>query len=300
MSNYQEIEVACADGYAAYARYWPAPAGSPAVLYFHGIQSHCGWYTETARAINAAGFAVLQPDRRGSGRNSQARGHADSPQQLIDDAMACVDELRRRSEAERVHLVGVSWGGKLAAAVHIEHPEVITSLTLVAPGLFPIVDVSNADKFRIGWSMVSNPTKLFDIPLNDPELFTGEPDKIAFLRDDHLQLHQATAGFFLASRRMDKLIKKLPDAPPVPIHLLLAGEERIIDNASTRAFVESLPWPNKKISIYPESRHTIEYGPERERFVSDIIVWLQECDASPGEHVSAVSAPHPDAGRTDG
>lgn len=275
MHTFEEIRVTLAGGYEAYARYWPAPAGAPAVLYLHGIQSHCEWYTETARAINAAGFAVLQPDRRGSGRNLRERGHADSHGQLIEDGFLCVSELRRRTGADRVHLIGVSWGGKLVVAMHVTDPTVAASLTLVAPGLFPVVDVSAAEKFRIGWSMLSEPKRHFDIPLNNPELFTAEPDKIEYLRHDALQIHQATAGFFLASRRMDRVFKKLPDGPPVPVHLLLAGDERIIDNDATRDFVSNLPWKDKRISIYPKSRHTIEFGEERDRFVGDIIAWLK-------------------------
>jgi alpha-beta hydrolase superfamily lysophospholipase len=189
------LSIEMSDGYTAHAEYWTAPAGSPAVLHIHGIQSHCGWYTDTCRAINAAGFAVLQVDRRGCGRNESARGHAESHQQLIDDGVTAAQVLLDRSGATRVHLVGVSWGGKLVAAMHALHPQRTASLTLIAPGLFPIIDVSNAEKFRIGWSMVAHPDKLYDIPLNDAELFTDNPERIDYIANDPLALHQATAGF---------------------------------------------------------------------------------------------------------
>ncbi|HRX85294.1 MAG TPA: alpha/beta fold hydrolase, partial [Phycisphaerae bacterium] len=225
MSQRQEFNITMPDGYEAYACYWPAPAGAPAVLHLHGIQSHAGWYTETAQAINRAGFAVLQADRRGSGRNARDRGHADSAPQLIADGRAYAEKLTALSGAERVHVVGVSWGGKLAAALHVTEPQIAASLTLIAPGIFPIVDVSAAEKFRIGWSMVAEPHKAYPIPLNDWELFTDNPERIRFLENDALTLHDATAGFFLASRRMDKIWRNLPAAPPVPVHLVLAGDE---------------------------------------------------------------------------
>ena len=276
MADFREIHVTLSDGYEAYARYWPVEGCTSAVLYLHGIQSHCGWYTETARAINEAGFAVLQPDRRGSGRNQQDRGHAESAQQLIDDGMVCARKLGELAGLQNVHILGVSWGGKLAAAIHATEPSATASLKLVAPGLFPIVDVSAADKFRIGLSMLSNPTRMYDIPLNDPELFTDKPDRIRFLIEDPYQLHRATAGFFLASRRVDRIWSRIRQTPAVPLLVFLAGVERIIDNDKTRKFVRDLSWPCRHITAYERSRHTIEFGDDRNEYAGDLIRWLRD------------------------
>jgi len=276
MFEYRDLDITHADGYVAYARYWPGPSGAPAVLHLHGIQSHCGWYTETCQAINAAGFSVLQVDRRGSGRNQEQRGHAESTRQLIDDGLQCARELARLARVDRVHLIGVSWGGKLTAAMHASDATVAASLTLVAPGLFPIVDVSSAEKFRIGWSMVADPHKAYAIPLNDGRLFTDNPERIRFIDTDPLTLRAATAGFYLASRRMDKVWRKLNEAPAVPAHLVLAGDEHIIDNARTSDFVRRLPWPTRRVTVYEESRHTIEYGADRAQFLEDLIDFLRQ------------------------
>lgn len=275
MTEYLDITINLPDGYPAHARHWPAAPGAPAVLHLHGIQSHGGWYTDTARALNSAGFVVLQPDRRGSGRNQRDRGHAESAQQLIDDGLLCARRLADLSGVARVHIVGVSWGGKLAAAMHVTNSAAIASLTLVAPGIFPIIDVSAAEKFRIGWSMVTEPGKSYPIPLNDAELFTDNPEKKRFLENDPLTLHEATAGFYLASRRMDKIWRKLGETSAVPLHLILAGNERIIDNERTRAFVQELPWPVRRITFYEKSRHTIEFGDDRDAFFADQINFLR-------------------------
>jgi len=273
---YDEISIRLPDGYAAYARYWAPPRAVGSVLYLHGIQSHCGWYEASAERLRQAGLAVLQPDRRGSGRNSRQRGHAESPRQLIDDAFACMEELGRRTGDPRTHVLGVSWGGKLAAAMHATCPWRIRSLSLITPGLFPVVDVSAVDKLRIGWAMISEPHRLFDIPLNDPELFTAAPNWIEWLRRDELQLHQATAGFFLASRRMDRTAHKLASAPAVPLHVFLAEDERIIDNDRTHQFLRQFDWPRVRILTYEHARHTLEFEEHRDRYFDDLVEMLLE------------------------
>ena len=86
MSDFEELRVRLPDGYEAYARYWGQSAPCGAVLYHHGIQSHCGWYETSPTRLAEAGFAVLQIDRRGCGRNEPDRGHAESAEQLIADS----------------------------------------------------------------------------------------------------------------------------------------------------------------------------------------------------------------------
>ena len=278
--SFEEITIRLPDGYESYARYWRPERCRGGVLYIHGIQSHAGWYERSAARLCEAGCAVLQPDRRGSGRNEADRGHAESADQLLDDARCCLEELARRSGCGSSQVLGVSWGGKLAAAMHAANSEGISGLVLVTPGLFPIIDVSAAEKFRIGWSMIANPARSYDIPLNDPELFTSVPEWIDFLRQDPLQLHQATAGFFLASRRMDKIARRLGQAEPVPLHLMLAADERIIDNGETCDFVRQMGWSRRRITTYENSRHTLEFDPDCERYLEDLVRWIDDCCAA--------------------
>ncbi len=138
------------DGYRAHARWWLPDAPIGAVLYLHGIESHGGWFEASASRLAAAGFAVLLPDRRGSGANRQDRGHARSAGRLLADVAEQIALLQSRVSARDVHLLGVSWGGKLAAAYAARGLGRIASLTLIAPGLFPRVDLPAAQKLRVG------------------------------------------------------------------------------------------------------------------------------------------------------
>jgi len=276
MAKYEEISVRLTDGYQANARYWTGPDPRGAVLYHHGIQSHCGWYETSAARLADAGYAVLQIDRRGSGGNSTDRGHAESAEQLIEDSLAARDELRRRSGFLDYHLVGVSWGGKLVVAAYVHDPTGVRSLTLVTPGLFPKIGVSPGEMAKIGFAMLYQPHQLFDIPLNDPDLFTTVPRWQEFFRTDALTLRQCTAGFYLASRRMDKITAKLPQAKPVPIHLLVAGDERIIDNDKTTTFIHELHWPRCRITTYPTARHSLEFENDRRVYFNDLIYFIND------------------------
>ena len=56
--------------------------------------------------------------------------------------------------------------------------------------------------------------------------------------------------------------------------LRLAQHDRIIDNAPTRRFVERFASSDREVIEYPGAHHTLEFEPEPDRFVNDLLRWL--------------------------
>src|SRR5262249_13754042 len=159
----------------------------------------------------------------------------------------------------------ISWGGKpaLAFALACGQTTLIDGLVLVTPGLCPRVRPSLSQRLRIVASRLVAPARLFPIPLDDPELFTATPRWQQFIRDDPLSLHQATARFLVESARLDGYLRWVPGRVQQPVLLLLAGQDRIIDNARTRAFVAHCTEAPEVIE-YPGAHHTLEFEPDPE------------------------------------
>jgi acylglycerol lipase len=265
------------DGYSAAVRWLLPERPRGAVLYLHGIQSHGGWYEASARRLAERGLCVLMPDRRGSGLNRAQRGHAESAERLLADGEDYLTAIRERVGIGAAHIVGVSWGGKWAAALAVRQPEAVASLTLVAPGLFAAVDLPTREKVRVAWSLVADPRRPFPIPLNDARLFTHDEGWRAFVERDELRLREVTATFLLASRRLDRAASRLADGGwRGPLHLLLAGDDRIIDNQRTRAFVRALPLADRRITEYAGAAHTLEFQREPTAFHEDLAGWIAE------------------------
>lgn len=280
MGCFEHIQIRYSDGYTASARLWQPVSPRGALLYLHGIQSHGLWFEASAQRLAEAGVMVLLPDRRGSGRNAVDRGHTPSSTRLIRDVAECLDELHVRSGRDRFHVLGVSWGGKLALAAYPHMRQRVASLTLVAPGLFPKVDIPLAEKIRVGWSALASAEARFDIPLQQVDLFTENPSRQTFIRDDELVLRQATAKFLIASRKLDRqalAVAGEPEGPPIA--LFLAGQDRIIDNDRTRAFVRGLPWSCREIFEYEHAHHTLDFEADPQRFFDDLTSWVKRCVA---------------------
>jgi len=60
----------------------------------------------------------------------------------------------------------------------------------------------------------------------------------------------------------------------VPVFLVLAGQDRIIDNEKTRKFVQATVSGPLQVVEYPEAHHTLEFEPEPGRYIHDMLAWL--------------------------
>jgi alpha-beta hydrolase superfamily lysophospholipase len=263
------------DGYRwAYRRYPAAGAARGRVVCLHGIQSHAGWYEHSCRRLADAGYDVYFLDRRGAGANRDARGDSPHFRRLLDDVAEFLDRLRQTGPAFPTFLVGISWGGKTAVALQRRRPGMVDGIALLCPGYFPRVRPAWRERLAIAWARLTAPGRLFPIPLDDPALFTQTPRWLDFLRADPLALHRATARFLVSSVWMDLYLRGAPPHVQAPVLLLLAGQDRIIDNARTRAFVGRFAG-EREVVEYPEAHHTLEFEPDPERFIGDLIAWLE-------------------------
>jgi len=252
------------------------------VVYAHGIQSHPGWFSGSAHFLVQRGHGVYQFTRRGSGDSSSGRGHAHSLQQTMEDVACWRRFARRHSGQERLHLLGVSWGGKLLSCFAAGEPdEPLASLVLVAPGLAPRVDVGFVEKLSIAGALLTNPNRCFDIPLSDPELFTDNPAMLAYLRDDPYCLRRATARFLHVSRQMDRrLARSRRGCLHMPTWLLLATRDRIINNARTTRLVRRLT-DGRAVERTLEGSHTLEFEEDPMPFYRAIASAFEQAENRP-------------------
>jgi alpha-beta hydrolase superfamily lysophospholipase len=274
------------DGYSFHVAVWPAvPPVKGRVVVLHGVQSHSGWYHSLGRTLAAAGYQASFPDRRGSGPNQRDRGHTPSGRRLLRDIAEWLESLRDEQPSLPIVLAGISWGAKLVLIAAARYPELVDGIALICPGLLPRVGVSRREKFQIAWAVITNRRKLFPIPLSDPALFTANPAAQAFIAADPHGLRLGTAGLLAASFIIDRLVQRAPGQVKQPSLLMLAGQDRIVDNARTLHYFQKLATTDRQVIEYPEGHHTLEFDPDPTRYARDLIGWIEG-------HVRAPSTRH--------
>jgi proline iminopeptidase len=107
----------------------PGPAGT--VVTLHGGPGATHDYLLCFADLVAHGYRVVFYDQLGCGKSELPKGESEYS---VDRDVEDLDEFRRALGIDRMHLLGSSYGGLLAMAYALAHPEPLRTLT-VASGL---------------------------------------------------------------------------------------------------------------------------------------------------------------------
>lgn len=268
-------------------RYQVVAAARPRhrLLYLHGIESHGGWFLPAAQALAACGCSTWLLDRRGSGLNRHAAGAALSADLLLDD----IRRMRAHLGGGPLHLVGLSWGGKLATAATLDQPEGLRSLTLITPGLCSRVDLGLRAKAAVALDLLRGGRRRFPLPIR-PEMFTPAAPFLDFIRADPWRSSEVPARLLWASRVLDWRIRRRIGRVRPPVLLFLAGEDRIIDNDGVLRLLARLSG-QVTLRKYEHATHSIQLD-HVGRLTMDVVRFLDRLD---GPNATRVVHEHPAA-----
>jgi pyruvate dehydrogenase E2 component (dihydrolipoamide acetyltransferase) len=214
-----------------------AGAGIPVVL-IHGFGGDLNtWmFTQPALAEDRRTIAIDLP---GHGGSAKEVGSGD-PDTLTDAAEAAVDALA----LDRVHLVGHSMGGALAALLTLRRPERVASLTLIAAaGLGPEINGAFIDGFiRAGRRREA--VEVLNQLVYDPALVSRAmvEEVLRYKRLDGVTtaLTMIAGAWFGGGRQSLDLNSRIA-ALPIPVQLICGRQDRIIPVARSEALASRLP-----------------------------------------------------------
>ena len=270
------------DGRRLAARVWRTEELPQArVVFLHGITSHGGWYTQVASHLASAGFDVHFLDRRGSGLNAEQPGDVDDWRTWIDDVAVYLggnlttDATRSQPRRLPTVLCGISWGGKLAPAIVRRHAAWVDALALICPGIY--------SRFMPGFvkrAMLAAPApnrlrgRRVQLPLRRPELFTDVLQWREFIVQDPLALRHITWRFAQEDRRLTRFARQSAPFLHLPVLMMLAGRDRIVDNGRTRRFFGQVAGQHKTLIEYGGAAHTLEFERDPIAYFADLVAWL--------------------------
>lgn len=105
------------------------PADGEVIVLLHGYPENRLSWAGVIPLLVDAGYRVLAPDQRGYSPRARPKGRkAYRIDLLVDDVVGLADA----AGAERVHVVGHDWGGSVAWAMAMIHPERLHSIASLA------------------------------------------------------------------------------------------------------------------------------------------------------------------------
>jgi alpha-beta hydrolase superfamily lysophospholipase len=252
---------------------WRPPAPRASVVLLHGLQSHGQWFAETAEDLVRGGLAVYALDRRGSGSSAGGRGDVRHYVEWLDEVDAALRLARAEQPGLPVHLAGHCFGANLALGACLRRPRAVQSLAMLTPGLYLRPDYGLATKLAILGAGLVGGSRRFPVPQSD-DLFTRDPEVLAWIRNDRLGARTLTARCLLQIDSLGAWIRRDVSRLEVPALVLAASHDRIADNQRCERLLRSRLGARCRWMTF-EGEHFLLAEPCRDEVVTALLDWIE-------------------------
>ncbi|MDD5680216.1 MAG: alpha/beta fold hydrolase [Candidatus Omnitrophica bacterium] len=249
------------------------------IIYLHGIESNSGWFSQLASQLAGRGFILYGIDRRGSGLNNEGRGDISDYNIFFDDIEDALKFVKEQNIGKKVYLLGICWGALLAVNYSLRKRISPDGLILLSPAIYRKVDLTTAVKIFAKVSSCLYPGARFKIPIND-RMFTDNQRYIDFIISDKMRLRSLTTRFFNQIIRMETDFEAIKNGLLLPVILLFAGHDEIVDNERVRRWFNGILSQDKTIRVFDNFHHVMPFEEDITPLVDCINSWAGERESS--------------------
>ena len=268
-------------------KYAGSPAGKKAIVLAHGsatagresfdLQVPGKPSYSLMDVLAREGFDVFALDTRGFGRSTRPAGHM-TTLEASEDLNAVVDHIRKLRGAEKVSLLGWSWGTQYGGMFVMAHPGKVdryisyAQMHLDSPDLArrrPRVEVFRKEPYvstpEAGWK--PRFTSMTPAEVNDPEVvdtFARAAVQVEVKTPTGPQLDMTTLMPMINPRLM-----------PVPTMMIHGQYDDVADLDGLLPFFRQLPNPRKRYVVIPDAGHMMHLQKGHGLFQHEVAAFLK-------------------------
>jgi alpha-beta hydrolase superfamily lysophospholipase len=257
-------------------RSWEVDEPDAAILLVHGLFEHGGRYQEVGEFMAGAGISTFALDLRGHGLSEGRRGHVPRFDILLQD----LDRVRREVQGllppdTPLFLLGQALGGLVALRYLEEYDAPVAGAVLTSPCFGTAVPVP---RWKVLLATVLD-RLLPAFPLRsrvDAAILTGDTERASGYRDDPAIHNTFTPRMFTAtSSAMHRTLQR-GDRLHVPVHIIFAADDRVIDTDRSVAFARALPADRVTIAVLEGVHHDLLHHGRRGAVMAAIRDWVRD------------------------
>jgi alpha-beta hydrolase superfamily lysophospholipase len=265
------------DGLQLYHEIWmPASAPKATVLFVHGYGDHCGRYPYASAHFTGRGFEWVTFDYRGHGQAAGTRGHCYHFEEYLGDFDAALALAAQRAGARPLFVVAASHGALVATRYFLDpvsKPPPVSGLVMTSP-FFAIKMKVSGIKRGLGKTMSRIAPRLSMPSGIRSEDLSRDPVVVEAHRKDRWVHPVATTRWFTESQAAQAYCRANAARLALPLLMLAAGDDRLVDPAAGRAVFDAVTNADKQYVLYPEYFHEIFNDVGREQVFADLEAWL--------------------------
>lgn len=264
-----------AEGVRLHYRAWPADRSRAALLVVHGMFEHSRRYRELARVMVGAGVSTYALDLRGHGASGGRRGHVRRFDVFLGDVHRWVEEVGATlPDALPRFMLCHSLGGLIGLRYLEEYDPPFNGAVVTSPWLRL---ANRVPAWQRGLAAVLDrvfPTIRFPTGL-DPALLSHDPERVADYQDDPQIFSTMTPRLWHeVSDAADRLFER-SDRIAVPLLMLLAGDDRIVDTSRSMELARSLTAEDVTTRVLTGYYHEVLQETDRVAVMAEILDWME-------------------------
>jgi alpha-beta hydrolase superfamily lysophospholipase len=242
-------------GLALFVRRLEARRPRAGLIFLHGSLVHSEYYLAWGLTLAQRGIAVWLPDLRGHGRSGGMRGTVGRYPTYTADLSRVVEAFRRTWPDLPLYLGGESFGGLVAFLAAATGAGGLGGLVLSSPAFALKASLSPRQR-----RLITQAARF--LPLLRPLRPMGVagvaqwPGLPRLVDTDPLVNRRYTLKFL--AELLAAQAAALPAAADItcPLCVLLAGQDRVVDNAATRAVLGAVTVP-VRLREFPDAWHSL-------------------------------------------
>lgn len=251
-----------------------APSNEPAkgaIIAVHGHGDHSGGLVNMIEALVQGGYIVYSADSRGHGRSPGIRGFIRSWEEYKGDLDVCKQLVVSENPGLPLFIIGHSMGGVISADYVLDHDSGIRGLVLVAPAIS--YEMTTFEKWLIRVLGKLRP-QLTIQKSGSVDGLTQDPEMMAKLQSDPLRHSTVTPGLGLGLSQAIPRLMKQAHSFQLPLLLQYGLEDKMTPPEKLQQFLQAVGSQDKKSYAYETMRHRPFDDLGRDRFLSDLVGWL--------------------------
>jgi carboxylesterase len=262
-----------AEGVRAGCQEFTLGNGEDAVLLVHGFGDSPGIFQRVGPALAARGF-TCHGLRLPEFALPMPRYRTTSGAQWRDAVRSAVGELRRRHR--RVWVLAHSLGAAVAVEAVSEPASAVDGMVLLAP-LFGVGNLRSPLLSARTWFRLLDPLLVFtDFVLTAYPPDVQDPEAVALMRDDRFIPRIVIRELFAL---IDRNLQRAPSFR-LPLLMVLARHDRVVDNAAARRFFDDCPARPKRLLEVEDAGHMLPIDRGWEKLVDEAVRFFR-ADAVP-------------------
>lgn len=267
-------------------RNWaPLTEHTACALLIHGLGAHSGWFEAIGRRLSQKRLLAVSYDHAGFGRRRNTR--LESYMQWVEDLCTVYAHLCE-SQNKPIFVMANSMGALPAIVALARRPELfynraslsrstLAGLAIFSPGFDGCPETFTLlYKIRAILSALIAPESLVKLPYG-PESIARDRSVQNWIAQDEGHRSSVPGSMLLELLKLSRKVDSLsPVKVDVPVLMLTAGNERIVNPKVNQNFFEQLRAPQKQWKVYDESFHDLMFDPVLDSVVGDICQWADQ------------------------